>query len=257
MSLRYLVSMVFAAAIGYMISPSYSGETVFCNGFESCPQVGDLETRIALLEALLDGASRGDDPNTGQDTLTFSGMNIRVVNGTGTTDGTPTGTGNLIIGYNETGNPSGDNRTGSHMLVIGRKNTYTSYGGMVVGSSNSVTDAHASISGGLENTASFEYASVSGGSLNTASGVASWVGGGYNNVASGGSATVSGGESGVASGSGSSVSGGLFNQAIGIDASVSGGKSNLANGDHSSVSGGTLRTAEGMFCWEGGSIVNC
>jgi hypothetical protein len=33
------------------------------------------------------------------DTLLFDGMNVQVANGTGTTDGEPNGTGNLIVGY--------------------------------------------------------------------------------------------------------------------------------------------------------------
>lgn len=49
------------------------------------------------LETLLAGVSRQDDAQ-GRDTLVVAGMNLQVVNDTGTTDGTPNGLGNLIIG---------------------------------------------------------------------------------------------------------------------------------------------------------------
>ena len=42
------------------------------------------------------------DPNAdGEMTTRFSGENVQVVNGTGQTDGPSNGTGNLIVGYNE------------------------------------------------------------------------------------------------------------------------------------------------------------
>jgi len=66
MPIKYIVSIFTAALIGYTISPSYSQEVIFCDGFE-CP-AGDpaLETRIAALEALLADVTRGTDPNTSQ-----------------------------------------------------------------------------------------------------------------------------------------------------------------------------------------------
>src|SRR5262245_41053418 len=57
-------------------------------------------------------------------TIRLSGANFQTVNGTGSTD-TINGLGNLIVGYNELGNPHGDNRTGSHNIVGGRKNTFS------------------------------------------------------------------------------------------------------------------------------------
>ncbi|NQT19224.1 MAG: hypothetical protein HQ592_05930, partial [Planctomycetes bacterium] len=57
--------------------------------------VDALEARIASLEALLAGVSRA-----GSD-ITFSAVNVQIVNGTGSTDGAVNGVGNLIVGYNE------------------------------------------------------------------------------------------------------------------------------------------------------------
>ena len=47
MSMKYLASLFVAALIGFTVSPSYSGDVIFCDGFE-CP-AGDpvLEARIA------------------------------------------------------------------------------------------------------------------------------------------------------------------------------------------------------------------
>ncbi len=67
-------------------------------------------------------------------TIRFTGVNVQVVNGLKSTNGFPfdpdsvdpldtvvNGVGNLIVGYNELGNPLGfgDDRTGSHNIVVG------------------------------------------------------------------------------------------------------------------------------------------
>ena len=113
----------------------------------------------------------------------------------------------LIVGYNE---PSGSSsqRTGSHNVVVGPWHTYTSYGGLVVGESNTIFGPYASVSGGRGNTASGEGSTVSGGDSNTASGLYASVSGGELNIANANAASVSGGFSNGALGNGSSVSGG-------------------------------------------------
>ena len=42
----------------------------------------------------------------------------------------------------------GDVRTGSHNLVLGDENNYSSYGGQVAGSDNTISNGYASVSGG-------------------------------------------------------------------------------------------------------------
>ena len=59
-----------------------------------------------------------------------------------------TGLGNLIIGYNAIGNNNGDTRTGSHNLVLGDHNNYSSYGGLVAGEDNIISSRYASVSSG-------------------------------------------------------------------------------------------------------------
>lgn len=173
------------------------------------------------LTDLLAGVSRIIDPNTGYDTIQFSGMNVQVVNGTETTNNEPDGTGNLIIGYNEL-REAGDDRTGSHMLVIGKENNYSSYGGMVVGHGNAASGLYSSVSGGAFNTASGDNTSVSGGQYNTASEESAAVSGGYYNTASGPWSSVSGGHINTASSAWSSVSGGISKTADSEDCTVAG-----------------------------------
>ena len=140
MLIKHTILLFAALFTGYLISPSFAGDIISCDSFENCPdgsvpltnQLIQLEAKIDALEALLAGVSRGVDPNTSQDTLTFTNMNVQIVNGTGTTEEETTGTGNLIIGYNEPRDesyaqvpcPSDVNtefrcnrRTGSHMLA--------------------------------------------------------------------------------------------------------------------------------------------
>ena len=66
-------------------------------------------------------------------TIRFSGVNVQVVNGTGTTDGPGNGLGNLVVGYQELReddeNDETDDRnlrSGSHNLVVGKANNYSS-----------------------------------------------------------------------------------------------------------------------------------
>ena len=186
------------------------------------------------------------DPRTGQSTARFSGVNVQVVNGEGTTP-TRNGVGNLIIGYNEDpgqrqfcslgeynanyttcvsngGTWAANQRSGSHNLILGNRHSYTGFGGLVAGSDNVVNGIYASVSGGSANIASGDWAAVSGG---------------FNNKATGDRAVVSGGDSNTASGQ---------------TASVSGGNANTASGNGASVSGGSNRSATGLDDWRAGSL---
>jgi hypothetical protein len=180
----------------------------------------------------------------------FSGVNVRIVNGMGATR-TANGCGNLIVGYNESrdgfGGVGPDLRTGSHNIIVGEGNNYSSFGGLVAGFFNDSQGPFASVSGGSSNIASGEDSSVSGGYLNVAGGDASSVTGGYFNVASGLRSSVSGGAVNIAGDFVSSVSGGCDNVAGGFVSSVSGGEGNVAEGDYSSVGGGFSNDADGFW----------
>ena len=180
--------------------------------------------------------------------VTIARANVQIVDGTGAT-GSTSGLGNLVIGYNALGNSrgAGDVRTGSHNLILGDRNNYSSFGGLVVGTDNIISGQYASVSGGVNNKASGDYASVSGGYYNTASGFSSSVSGGAANTASGFYASVSGGEFNVANGDAASVSGGYSNTASGQVTSISGGSGNTASAFYASVSGGSGNTVSGQY----------
>ncbi len=178
---------------------------------------------------------------------TLSGINLQIVNGLGTTD-TINGLGNLIVGYDEVNTWldyrcslgdyidqttcelnghtwSNSHKTGSHYLVLGSRNSYSQYGGMVAGGSNYANGVYSTVTGGFVNTASGSFSSVSGG-------------GNYN----------------TASGYASSVSGGTTNTASEKYSSVSGGSYNTASGWYSSVSGGFNRSSTEIYDWRAGSL---
>lgn len=137
-----------------------------------------LEAKNAALEGLLRHVSR-----SGND-LFITGANLHVVHGQNNTE-TTNGLGNIIISYNELRENATDDRRGSHMLVVGARHSYSSYGGIVVGETNTTSNAFASGSGGAGNTASGVGASGSGGQSNTASGDAASGSGGSNRSALG------------------------------------------------------------------------
>jgi len=244
----------------------------------------DLDTRLAAVEEKLQHVTV-----TATD-MFITGANLHIRNGTDSTNGTGNGRGNLIIGYNEDTGPA-NNRTGSHNLVVGIEHTYSSFGGLVIGHTNTISGPFASVSGGRNNRstgfatsvsggggpntadgnlASGNYAGVSGGTLNEATGIQAWVGGGRDNTAGGTESAISGGAVNIAAGRQTSItggqrnttnglattiSGGVSNTTSGEGTVVSGGSSNTASGTAATVSGGVNRTAPGPGNWVGGGLV--
>jgi len=172
--------------------------------------ITSLQTRATALE----GKTQFMTASASGKWTAFTGANVYIQNGLGATNGNPkdgfnpkaavtNSLGNLIIGYNVEGGG-----TGSHNLILGDFNNYTSYGGMVAGFNNTISGDYATVTGGAQNHASGSMSSVSGGLSNQATGVQSWATGGQN-LASGDVSTVGGGVNNVASGYVSTVSGGL------------------------------------------------
>jgi trimeric autotransporter adhesin len=250
-------------------------------------RIRDLEAALGTLRALNDVISIED--TNGIPTVRFTGVNLQVVNGTNSTEGI-NGSGNIIIGYdepntiiNETvcsratavngalitdeagclaagGVFASQHKSGSHNLVLGSHNNYSSAAGIVAGRGNFINQIYASSLGGAANIASGRFsvivagsenrtldaaAAVLGGAANSASGRNSTVSGGGGNLASEFGASVSGGSRNTASASQSSVSGGTRNTASANFSTVSGGSDNTASGTSSSISGGTNRNATG------------
>ena len=213
------------------------------------------------LQALLEGVTRDGS------TITFSGVNLQIVNGAGSTE-TANGLGNLIVGYHES---DSNVRTGSHNAVIGKNHSYSSYGGLVAGYHNKISAPYSCVSGGSQNTASGPSSSISGGSQNWVFGDNCSVSGGASNSVSGSSCSVSGGDwnevggtncfigggsGNIAGGQSSSVSGGRENIASGSRCSIGGGHYNSATGDYSAVSGGSQNSASGLCSSVSGGSLN-
>ncbi len=183
------------------------------------PTLASLNARLIAVET----KTQFQNADAGTKATIFSGCNMYIQSGSGSTGdgGNLTGLGNLTIGYNTGSNPSLE--TGSHNLIIGDQNHYTSFGGMVVGQLNSVNAPYSVVAGGYSNSANAYGSLVAGGIDNTASANGSSVTGGDNNVANNVCSSVTGGFSNVASGVDSSVCGGGHCSASGNAAAVLGG----------------------------------
>lgn len=118
-------------------------------------------------------------------TVQFHNANVQVVNGEGRTAST-NGAGNLVIGYDENApieyctEPLAETKleceqnggqwivthraqTGSHNLILGEEQSFTSYGGLLAGSFNASSAPFASVTGGEDNRATGNYSSILGG----------------------------------------------------------------------------------------------
>ena len=212
-----------------LLSPNAKGECPTKSTLKyktvQLPGAGELET----LDKILPHVTYLESGVAGKPTIQFSGVNVQVVNGEGTT-ASINGEGNLVIGYDENGGKH--EQSGSHDLILGYEQAFTSYGGLI---------------GGHLNTITAPFASITGGEQNTASGEGSWDGGGQRNLASGLDSSISGGQLNQA-GFISSVSGGAQNRAItGGTSWVGGGLKNTATGAFSSIFGGKELKAEKEF----------
>lgn len=195
-------------------------------------RVADLESRIAALESLLANVTLVGD------TLVIEGLNVQLVDGTGSTDSngrvecrrdrdcadgalcsdhgqcvSGNGAGNLIIGYNEADRD--DRKIGSHNLVIGPGHSYSGTGGIVAGNDNHVAGSSCSLLGGSGNLAGGVNTTISGGHLNRSHGFASVVLGGASNRARGDRSTIAGGRHNESSAEAAVVTGGMNNVAAG------------------------------------------
>lgn len=127
-----------------------------------------LATRIAELEQTINGLKTTfKGVQRKGSSLVFNNMNVQITNGKGAT-GTINGRGNLIVGYNESRGK--DSRKGSHNIVVGGKNNYTSYGGIVSGYNNSISGKYTFVGGGHNNSASGDYSAITGGGKNNTKG---------------------------------------------------------------------------------------
>ena len=166
---------------------------------------------LATLDALLPHLVYLESGVAGKPTVELSGVNVQIVDGEGKT-ATANGAGNLVIGYDE--NPGGHEQSGSHDLVLGEEQTFTSYGGVLDGYRNAIISPFASVTGGEHNTASGKSSSVSGGTFGTAGALGAAVSGGLGNHASAYGDSVSGGRESTAAGLEANWIGGGYKNSI-------------------------------------------
>jgi hypothetical protein len=199
--------------------------------YKSEPLPGTAE--LEKLDKLLPHVNYVESGVGGRPTIQFSGVNVQIVDGEGSTFAV-NGSGNLVIGYDE----GPGTQSGSHNLVLGTSQTFTSYGGIDAGAGNTISAPYASITGGSAGLASGQAASVTGGFENKATGTEASVSGGGLNVASFKEASVSGGFTNTASGENASIGGGENNKATATFAWVGGGFRNTVSGFTASIFGG-------------------
>jgi hypothetical protein len=257
-------------------SSGHNHGTLYYTKAEVDALVSGLQSQIAALQDLLLHFSRSGN------NIYITGANLNIRSGSGTTWGTVNGLGNLVVGYNE-GRGSGDDKTGSHNLIVGPRHNYSSYGGGAVGYWNTISNTYSLAGGGSYNTVSGNAASVGGGYLNEASGNHASISGGRNNkasgdyshVAGGGGNTVAegneaysnysvilGGQTNIAGspssgdrtiGENATIGGGYNNKASGNSSVVGGGYGNAASGQYSSVNAGYQNTASGTYSTTSGA----
>src|SRR5215510_933842 len=177
-----------ALACGLLVLLVASLSVPWSTAQEESAEYSAMRKRLAALEYKLQYVSGGANE------VVITGANLRIVNGLGATD-TRNGLGNLIVGYSESRQEfpgctpmdpfCADTRTGSHNVVVGRFDNFSSFGGLLAGEFNEISGEFASVTGGTRNTASGIFSLVSGGQINSATGILSSIIGGQGNTASG------------------------------------------------------------------------
>jgi hypothetical protein len=204
-------------------------------------KVSTLQEKVATLDQKLSKITYEPKGLNDLPTVKISGANLQVVNGTGAINKV-NGLGNVIIGYDEHG--ADIKQTGSHNLIVGEGQTFTSWADLLAGSKNIVNAPHA-VAFGFRNQATNNWTSALGGYFNVASGAGSSITGGSQSEAKSGLSSITGGFDNSTEGEWASVSGGLTNIARGKYSGMSGGVRSTARGESSSVSGGEGNDATG------------
>src|SRR5436305_5949235 len=159
-----------AVTPGWECVPTTAGQAVVSGGTGSSPSCATGTTAVLAPTYVSSGVG-------GKPTAQFASVNVQIVSGAGST-GTVNSLGNMVIGYDE----QPGSQTGSHNLVLGKQQSYTSWGSLIGGSSN--TDSgHSSAVFGSNNTASGAYATVTGGAASQAASPSSSIQGSYKNRA--------------------------------------------------------------------------
>jgi hypothetical protein len=241
LSLTFGTTVALAETPAWLCVPKTAGQAATSGGTSGEGTCGAETTKVDV--SILSHMKYVESGIDSKPTIEFEGVNVQLVNGAGKT-ATTNGEGNLVIGYDE---QVGRSQTGSHNLILGFEQTFTSYGGILAGYKNFITAGDASVTGGVGNKAEGIGSSVSGGSVNHAKEGDSSVSGGDENTASGPLSSISGGRENNASGVESSISGGRANKAEGVTSSIGGGFKNETSNEFSVVGGGSENKASGKY----------
>jgi hypothetical protein len=198
----------------------------------------DLETSRETADNFLNFVTVSSTGN-----IVFEDTNLIVRNNSGSTDGDTDGKGNIIIGYNEIDDDSA--RSGSHNLVLGVANSYSSHSGIIAGYDNVQLAEYSSILGGTQNTTTAERSVIAAGQSNVTAGPDSVVIAGHSNHAEGQGSVAVAGLSNFSSGLFTAIVSGTANDATAPYAAVVAGSGNEATGESSTVIGGQLNEAAG------------
>src|SRR5207248_2229258 len=125
------VGSAWAASVSLCVSPTHGAavSSGACSGAGTTVALPASNTDQQTLLSILPHVSFTAAGVGGKPTIRFSGVNVQVVSGSGTTSGTVNGEGNLIVGYAE--NPANQARTGSNDLIVGDDNGWSSYAQLV------------------------------------------------------------------------------------------------------------------------------
>lgn len=193
--------------------------------------------------------------------LRVTGANFQVVNGMNSTD-TVNGLGNVLVGYGPFGDGCatvGDD-CGSHNIVYGIDNAFSSYGGLVGGEHNYIAAPLSSILGGFCNRTNGISSTILSGTRNVTDGLYSAVVGGFQNKAMGNnfsvvvggrentannSSVIVGGEGNFANSENGVAVGGENNNLIGNHCVTVGGEANIGDGRDNVVVGGLFNDSDG------------
>ncbi len=140
------------------------------------PDLREFARRLTMYDAPID--TFGHTARTAR----LEGINLQLVDGSGYTAFHPgNGTGNLILGYNDTGLDPVD-RSGSHNFVIGNAHNWSvnACAGIVAGDGNYLMADSSAVLGGTGNETFGWLSVVVGGTSNYAAGERSVAGGGFN-----------------------------------------------------------------------------
>lgn len=230
------------------------------------------QAEVTLLQDILPHLSvvyLDDGLGNGMKTVRFTGVNVQIVNGLGSTNGFPSqptfgllsgvaqtnGLGNLLVGYNAAAIPgvAPPEVTGSHNIIVGYYNECAGFGSLVVGFSNSVADGFSCVLG-ESNSADWGRSCVLGGQNNTTSAENAVVVGGNLNTAGGTESVICGGNENTTTGVHSVVSGGSHNSSQAGQSVVCGVDQNTASGQNSVVGGGAFRSTTGSSNWVAGGV---